>query len=328
MTTQSIKQRWRHFFPNRQLAQKNPIILNRRQIFILPTQSGFLFGFVLLVMLLGSMNYNNSMGYALTFLLGSMAMVSILHTHRMLLGLRIELGKVVPVFSGETAQFQLWLDNRGHLARYSLVWERSPTFKIQNLKSDDLKSKIVIDLPADQRVSINIPVPTTRRGRIFLERIMVSTRFPLGLFHAWSYIHLEAETQVYPKPCGNKTLPLGEQSESIGEGSHRGGEDFIGYRDYQLGDSPRHIDWKAVAREQNWMIKEFGGMGTATVWLTWDDVRTLNDLEAALSQLCLWILVAESQGTKYGLKIPSNTFEPGVGEKHRERCLRSLALFE
>jgi uncharacterized protein (DUF58 family) len=76
------------------------------------------------------------------------------------------------------------------------------------------------------------------------------------------------------------------------------------------------------------MIKQFGGMGTATVWLTWDDIRTLNDLEAALSQLCLWILVAESQGTKYGLKIPSDTFEPGAGEKHRARCLRSLALFE
>jgi len=326
MTIQSIKERWRHFFPKHHPTHS--IILNGGQIFILPTYSGFLFGFILFVMLLGSMNYNNSMGYALTFLLGSMAMVSILHTHRMLLGLRIEVGKVAPVFSGETAQFQLWLDNRGHQARYNLVWEYDPTFKIQNLKSDDLKSKMVIALPANQRMSINIPVPTTQRGRIFLEQIMVYTRFPLGLFHAWAYIHLNASTLVYPKPYGNKNLPLGEQSESIGEGSHKGGEDFIGYRDYQLGDSPRHIDWKAVAREQDWMIKQFGGIGIAMVWLTWDDVHTLNDLEAALSQLCLWILMAENQGTKYGLKIPNNTFEPNAGEKHRERCLRSLALFE
>ncbi|HDN27176.1 MAG TPA: DUF58 domain-containing protein [Thioploca sp.] len=289
-----------------------------------------MFTLVLLVMLIGSMNYNNSMGYALTFLLGSMAMVSILHTHRMLLGLRIEAGKVAPVFASETAQFQFWLDNRGPAARYALVWQRDNSkFQIQNLKSDNPKSKIVIDLFPDQRVSLNIPLPTVQRGRVFLERVTVYSRFPLGLFHAWAYVHLDISTLVYPAPLGHKTLPLGQQSENTGEGSPRdgGGEDFIGYRDYKPGDSPRHIDWKAVARGQGWMIKQFDGMSAAKVWLTWDDVRALNNLEAALSQLCLWILVAESQGACYGLKIPGCTLEPDTGELHRERCLQALALF-
>ncbi|RKZ36679.1 MAG: DUF58 domain-containing protein [Gammaproteobacteria bacterium] len=324
------KKDWQHFFLKRNIAQPGPIILNRRQIFILPTYSGLLLGLTLFVMLLGSMNYNKSMGYAFTFLLGSMVFVSILHTHRMLLGLRIEAGKVAPVFAGESASFCLWLDNRQNAARYALVWQRSPKFKVQNLKSDDPNSKMVIDLPANQRISINIPVPTTQRGRIFLGMVTVYTRFPLGLFQAWSYIHLDVSTLVYPQAYGNKTLPLGQQFESVGEGSHRtgGGEDFIGYRDYQPGDSPRHIDWKAVARGQDWMIKQFGGMNIAQVWLTWDDVNVMTNIEAALSQLCLWILIAESQGAEYGLKIPGNCFEPDIGEKHRERCLQALALFE
>jgi len=292
-------------------ARNDTVQLKRRQIYILPSKAGLGLALVLLIMLLGSINYNNSMGYALSFLLGSMAMVSVLHTHRTLLGLRVEAGKVLPVFAGESATFQLWIDNRGHAARYAIVW---PT--------------ATIDIPADRRVSIDIPVPTSQRGRVFLGRLKVYTRFPLGLFHAWAYIHLNASTLVYPQALGHRNLPLGEQSQNTGEGSPRdtGGDDFIGYRDYKVGDSPRHIDWKAVARGRNWMIKQFGGMSAAQVWLTWDDVSTLNNLEAALSQLCLWILVAESQGAQYGLKIPTACFEPNSGERHRELCLQALAL--
>ncbi len=296
----------------RHTAQPGPIVLKRRTIYILPSKAGLGFALILFIMLLGAMNYNNSMGYALSFLLGSMAMVSMLHTHRTLLGLRIEAGKVLPVFAGESATFQLWIDNRGQLARHALVWEHD-----------------TIDIPADQRVSIDISVPTSQRGRVFLGRLKVYTRFPLGLFHAWAYIHLDTSTLVYPQPLGHRNLPLGEQSQNTGEGSPHdtGGDDFIGYRDYNVGDSPRHIDWKAVARGRNWMIKQFGGMSAAQVWLTWEDVSMLNNLEAALSQLCLWILVAESQGAQYGLKIPTCSFEPNSGEQHRELCLQALALY-
>ncbi len=301
------------------LNKRQSIILDRRHIYIVPTKAGFGLVLALCIMLLGSMNYNNSMGYALTFLLASMALVSILHTHRTLLGLRIELGKVAPVFLGEIAQFQLWLDNRGKATRNALVWQHK----------NSEQAEILMDIVADKRVSLNIPVVTERRGRVFLGRLSVHSEFPLGLFHAWSNIDFDASTLVYPKPLGHRNLPLGQLLENTGEGSPRdsGGDDFIGYRDYKEGDSPRHIDWKAVARGQAWMIKQFGGLSSASVWLTWDDVSMLNNVEAALSQLCLWVLLADSQGAEYGLKIPDCTLEPNSGELHRELCLKSLALY-
>lgn len=313
---------WRRFFTRRPLPQPGPIILNQQQIFVLPTKAGLGFVLALLIMLLGSMNYNNSMGYVLTFLLGSMAIVSILHTHRTLLGLRIEAGKVDPVFAGETAQFQLWLNNHGQAARYSLIWQ--PDFASKNSTL-----KIITDVLANQRQNLLFPIPTQQRGRIFLGKMTVYTRFPLGIFRAWANVHLDVSTLVYPQPRGHKTLPRGQQADNLGEGTpcDGGGEDFMGYRDYQPGDSPRHIDWKAVAREQDWMIKQFGGMSAATVWFTWAEVSTLNDLEAGLSQLCLWILVAEHQGAQYGLKIPGCTIEPNSGDQHREHCLSTLALY-
>jgi uncharacterized protein (DUF58 family) len=316
-----MSNKMRHFFSKRNTPrQQSPIILDRQHICIIPTKAGFGFVLALFIMLLGSMNYNNNMGYALTFLLASMALVSVLHTHRTLLGLRIELGKIAPVFLGEIAQFNLWLDNRGKAARYALMWEYGKQSE---------QEQIIMDIVANQRVSLNIPIITKRRGRIFLGRIKVHSCFPLGLFYAWSNIYLDASTLVYPQPLGNRNLPLGQLLENTGEGSPHdsGGDDFIGYRDYKEGDSPRHIDWKAVARGQAWMIKKFGGLSNTSVWLTWDDVSMLNNVEAALSQLCLWILLADSQGAEYGLKIPKCTLEPNSGELHRELCLQALALY-
>jgi len=304
-------------------------VLDRHQIYILPTRSGFLFAFILLIMLIAAMNYNNSMAYLVTFWLGSMALVSTLHTQRTLLGLRIEIGKVAPVFAGETAQFELWLNNYGQPARHALVWRPSRKKFSWWPPTIETATELTTEIPANQRISLIIPIATMQRGPLFLGPLTVTTRFPLGLFQAWSHVHLAISTLVYPQPIGHQILPTSQNSENAGEGHPQwgGGEDFIGHRNYQRGDSPRQVDWKAVAREQPWLIKQFGGMGVARVWLSWENVNHYNDLELALAQLCLWILVAESQGAQYGLEIPGTTLEPDTGEYHRERCLRALTLY-
>jgi len=55
-----------------------PVTLVQRRIFILPSRQGYVFAFVLLLLLIGSINYNLSLGYALTFLLMSMGGVAML----------------------------------------------------------------------------------------------------------------------------------------------------------------------------------------------------------------------------------------------------------
>jgi len=305
------------------VKREKSIRLTRKKIYIIPTQQGILFAFVLLVMLLGAMNYNNSMAYMLAFLLGSVGLVSILHTHRMLLGLRVDVGKVAPVFAGDPAHFQLLINNQGYSTRHALVWQLKP-LKNKKIQNND----ITIDVPANQTTTVTLPMSTIKRGRIFLERVMVYSRFPLGLFHAWAYLDLDASVVVYPAPVGSEVLPKGlleNQGQNTAEVGT--GDDFIGYRDYQLGDSPQHVDWKAVAREKGWLIKQFGGADISQVWLTWDQVRDL-DLETALSQLCLWVVRADNQTAHYGLKIGNHVFEPATGGHHRERCLKALALFQ
>ena len=47
------------------------IVLVQRRVFILPTAQGLLFTGVILLMLIGSVNYDLSLGFILAFLLGA-----------------------------------------------------------------------------------------------------------------------------------------------------------------------------------------------------------------------------------------------------------------
>ncbi len=87
------------------------VVLGTRQIFILPTRHGLLFVLVLVALALAAVNYNNALAYLLTFLLASMAVVSLLHAQRNLLKLRVTAAGGEPVFAGEPAALRVCLHN-------------------------------------------------------------------------------------------------------------------------------------------------------------------------------------------------------------------------
>src|SRR5882724_11421189 len=97
------------------------VFLTQRRVYILPTRHGLSFGVALILMLIGSINYNLSLGYVLTFLLAGLGVVSILHTFRNLAHLYVSAGRVAPVFAGDAAQFQIFLENRSDFTRHSIV---------------------------------------------------------------------------------------------------------------------------------------------------------------------------------------------------------------
>jgi uncharacterized protein (DUF58 family) len=121
-------------------------------------------------------------------------------------------------------------------------------------------------------------------------------------------------------------LPALAASAGEGAGLDNGREDFAGLRQYQPGDSPRHIAWKAVARDDVLLTKQFTGHAAGELWLTLDLQPAHLDLEAKLSRLTRWVLDAHTAGITYGLKLPGVVVRMGSGEAHRERCLEALAL--
>ncbi len=270
---------------------------------------------MLLLMLLGSINYANNLGFLLTFLLAGLGLVVMLHTWRNLLGLQLQQGKSDAVFAGEKARFKIRLIN-GHSREHPAISLRLPE-----------GMEAAADIAPSSTDSRTLAMATHRRGRLPLPRLTLSTRFPSGLLRAWCYIDLPGECLVYPRP-GPRLPPAGKDDYRHSSEGDRGVgvDDFVGMRPYHDGDSPRHINWKALAREQALQTKQFGGDRSERRWLDWDELEE-SDTEARLSRLCRGVIDACEQQLEFGLRLPSVEITPARGQAHRQKCLAALALF-
>jgi uncharacterized protein (DUF58 family) len=179
----------------------------------------------------------------------------------------------------------------------------------------------------DSSARAMLTVPTPRRGRQTIDRIRLSSSFPFGLFRAWTWLHLPLEIIVYPAARGSLPLPAGADGADAGQAeSGPGIDEWSGIRPFRDGDSPRQVIWTAYARELPLLVKEYAG--AAADWLRLDYERLTGlDTEQRLQQISRWILDAELRGTRYGLALPGRVLAADSGGEHRERCLRTLAIW-
>lgn len=301
--------------------------LRRQRVYIFLTRQGFLFALLLIVMLLGAVNYVNSMAYLMTFLLGSLFMVCMLHTYRNLRGLVVMCSDAEPVFAGEQARFPLVFDNRGASERPALRVRPAPVRRRRGARDTTPALFLDLSLGADEPARRELEVATERRGTLRIGRLVIETRYPLGLFRAWSYLEGPACT-VYPRPEGGYAFPPAQELHADREtGRKPGTDDFAGFAAYRPGDSIRRIDWRALAREQGLLVKRFSGSGGRRLVLAWNALPGALPVEARLSQLCRWVLEAERLDFHYGLELPGTGIDAGFGAEHRGACLEMLAHF-
>ena len=293
------------------------IVLVQRRVFILPTRQGIVFGAVLVLMLIGAINYGLSLGFVLTFLLVAMGFNAMIYTFRNLANLRLSATRTQPVFTGEKAHFTVCIDNPGEADRYSIGLTK------------DRQEVTFVDVPARRLAFASIGIPAVRRGLLRPGRLTLFTRYPLGLYYAWAYLELDTQCMVYPRPAP-PGLPLPSAESNAGQGAQRGQgrEDFAGLRPYHPSDSPRHIAWKAAARGQGLLTKQFSGRADTELWLDWGQLPPHMHVEDRLSHLTRWVLDAHALGMGFGLRIPGKTIPPGAGVAQSARCLETLALFE
>ena len=294
------------------------VVLVHRRVYIVPARLGWLFAATLAILLIGSINYSLSLGFALTFLLAGMGLAGMVHTARNLARIAISVGRAEPVFAGESAQFRLYLDGGPGFDR--------PAILARHLVAG---SQLVVDVPAGGLAEVVLAVPAARRGWLPLGRVMLETRFPLGLFRAWSYIEPDARCLVYPQPERSALPPpIAEAAAGALRTQTTGNDDFAGLRGYQPSDSPRHVAWKAVARSDVMLTKQFTGEAAAELWLDWRLLPSRMGPEQRLSRLAGWVLAAERAGAHYGLRLPGSEIAPRRGDSHSAACLQALALYQ
>src|SRR5574340_1138175 len=269
---------------------------------------------MLLLMLLGDINYNLSLGYVLTFLLATAGAISVLYAFRNMAQLEIHAGHVESVFAGEQAHFVFHFNNPGTLARHQIHLH------------DDYGHRTVFDLPARHSTPVELAIPAPQRGWLDSGRLTLYTEFPLGLFHAWSYMHFDVRCLVYPTPAPPQPLPAASAQSGTGKVTVKGDEDFFGLRSYVAGDAMPRIAWKALAREQGLQVKQFSALQGQELWLDWSLLPNIA-AERKLELLTRWVLDADVHGLMYGLRLPDGEIAPQHSSSHRAECLRRLALF-
>lgn len=311
------RQAIRRWFYGYTPPERGAIVLRQRRVYILPARLGLMFGATLLILLVGSINYVLSLGFMLTFLLAGMGIAGMVHTVRNLVRLSIHTGRVEPVFAGEALQFRLFLENADAYERVAIL-----------VRHHASGAQTVLDVAPRATAAATLAVPAQRRGWQPIGRVTLETRFPLGLFRAWSHVEPDLRALVYPRP-ETAVLPQPSEDASAGRARRiaRGTDDFSGLRAYQVSDSPRHVAWKAAARSDDMLTKQFAGEGAAELWLDWSLLPPEMDVERRLSRLAGWVVAAERAGARYALRIPGTELPPGHGEVQHSACLTALALY-
>jgi uncharacterized protein (DUF58 family) len=305
-------QRW----VGRRIPPASRIELDHRRIFILPTRVGGTYAFVLFLLLLVSINYQNSLAYGLTFLMLSVGVLAILHTYRNFSGLILSAGSARSVFVGEPVQLRLRLESVDHAHQaVALGWDS------QNLEQTDIDAQRLVD--------VELTLPALNRGWLRAPRLRVESVFPLGIFRAWSWLDLEQTVLIYPRPLpGSLPLLQGVQPHAEDDGQATKGhgvDDYQGLRLWQPGDSMRRMHWKAFSRGQGLMVKEFTDLSGHDLCL--DFMALGGDIEERLSRLCYWVLELSQRQQPFALRLPGFLSAVDSGDVHRETCLRQLALY-
>ncbi|WP_266159779.1 DUF58 domain-containing protein [Dyella silvatica] len=287
-----------------------PIELHRRRIYIVPTGFGFGFTLLLVIMLVGALNYANNAALLLTCLLGAASTASMLVAFRNLDGLRLITIQAGHAVAGQPLTLQLHVESAGrlHQAVYVTIDGQTQAFAIA----------------ADGNSRVVLAVTTTRRGWQPLPRIKLWTNWPLGLFRAWSWLYPQQSSLVWPQAeVGGPPPPL--PADDLHRRRLHHGEDLAALRDYRAGDPLRHIAWKVSARHHSLLVKDFEQPEGHQAWqLDWRLLSAM-DHEARIARLARWLGEAEAKGQRSSLWLPDEEIAPGSGFAHYASCMNALA---
>ncbi len=304
-----------------------------RRVYIMPSRAGYGFAALILLMLLGAINYNNSLGHLLSFLLAGIGHVVMHHSYRNARYVDCRPGQPQPVFAGQPLKLPIYLDNpRNHpLTAIDIAYCPNLTKRrwnpLQNFSQYQTLARAG-QIAGQQSLLLQIAIPTEQRGWQDLGRLRLSSVFPLGLFFCWFFVDSNRRALIYPYPKGHLPLPdtgnSGVQQQQLQQAGH---DEFAGFQKYRVGDARHQIAWKALARDDVMRTKQFSQPKGSQLTLDWLAVADLSGIENKLSQLCQWVLQAEAAGRSYSLNLPNLQIASGLGDAHRQQCLKALALY-
>jgi uncharacterized protein (DUF58 family) len=195
------------------------------------------------------------------------------------------------------------------------------------------------------------------RGRFIIKDFELSTKFPFGFFrHRRRLSAQEAEIAVFPKliSIDEETIDLPLEAGELVANKKGLGQDLLSLRDYQPMDDLRRVDWRATARAQRLIVREFSAEDDKRVTIIFDTrleaennekKLTLREkieaeqkgkklspvserFEKGVSQTASLLAHFAEEQAEIRLIVDKNIGEFSIGRQHLYGCLKRLALVE
>jgi uncharacterized protein (DUF58 family) len=313
----AIRRRFRRWWQER-LPLSDSATLTQRNVYIVPTAPGFMLGATLLVLLIGSINYQLNLGYLLTFLLAGSGVVSMHVSHATLRGMTLNLLQPEPQFAGASATLSVVLTNQRASVRHGIG--------VAVLDAEQADRWAWTDVPAQGSSVVQVAFQPQRRGVHGVPALTAETRFPLGTFRVWTVWRPAAKVLVYPAPeLHAPPLPRGEPRSGGADASRaQATGEFDGVRAYRRGDPLKQVLWRKAAKANELVSRDAEQSQRYQLWLDFAHAGG-HDIEQRLSRLAAWVLQADRQGLEYGLRLPGRSIAPASGAAHKRHCLEALA---
>lgn len=277
------------------------------------------------VLLLMAVNEANNLLYALAFLMAALWLCDGVLAWHNLQGLRLQWLQPDPVFAGQPAMWH-WQLRGGLRARHGLhlAWAAvAPTADAADAAGSDggPAALLLQAVPAGADPACALPLASTGRGWQDAPVLRVRSLYPLGLWQATRVFAGGPRRLVWPQPLSKAAAPASAGSSAPADHT------FTGLSPWRVGDSPRRMAWRAMARDEQPRVKRFDGeRGAQCPPLRWQDTR--GDTETRLSMLVRWLLDADASGQPWVLEMPGHApLRADLGAPCLRQALGRLALW-
>lgn len=291
------------------------------KIRIRPNKIGFGFIALSIAMLLAAINYGNNLVFFISFLLLALMGNSAWQTRRHLKSCQIQPLSPRPRFDGEEGAWPVQIES-------SL---NNPSIHIQAINQNGEAEPFTMNLTAGRTERVELPLPPMPRGRYATPDVVLSTRYPIGLWTAETrWASLPLWQWVYPKPVGEEPLPtnvLPAHAENADVSLQSGDDQFDHLRTYVPGDALSRIAFKHYARSGQMVTQHWQSSEAIHDEIILDYSQLTGNTEMRLQQLTRWILSLAADHRSFTLKLPGIADRQGADSTHVTHCLEALTLF-
>ncbi len=298
------------------------------------TTGGAIFLGLLVVVGFAAWNTGNNLLFLVLAFLVSALVVSFFFGNFALKKLDVKMRFPDTIFAGEPTPILVSLHNRKRIfPTFSVVAEVRGRERTRSLVADDLEKILpkffaeklsrpplvrrtldyFLNVPRRKSVENRVEHIFENRGRFIIKDFELSTGFPFAFFrHRRRLPAQEVEILIFPKVSELKEelddLPL-EIGKFVVQ-KKGAGQDLLSLRDYQPNDDFRSVDWKATARSNRLIVREFAAEDEKRITVVFDPRVTKSEKEK--SKTIRQRIEEEQKGGK--LSASSKRFEKGVAQ--------------